>query len=406
MKNCTKIIVYLSVVILAFSCKNVTKKESNIKTVKEKSSVSAKDILGNPNFLAISYGGYRHVDHDIEPTLDDLKEDMLLLSAMGIKIVRTYKVHLPQASNLLKAITELKKENPNFEMYVMLGAWIDCKNARTEKADHNVESEANTPQIAKAVTLANQYPDIVKIIAVGNEAMVKWAESYYVQPAVILKWVSYLQDLKKSGKLNKDLWITSSDNFASWGGGDTEYHVKDLEAIKGEIRPGIVHRIDKETSGLLVVAKNAKALEDLSDQLRLKTVTRKYVALVDGVIPHNLGKVNAPIGRDPKNRQKMKCVDSGKQAVTNFKVLSRYEDYTLVECVLETGRTHQIRVHMAYINHPVVGDPKYGRRKTDTSHGQFLHAKTLGFIHPTTKEYMEFNAELPEYFKQHLETLE
>ena len=231
MKNCTKIIVYLSVVILAFSCKNVTKKESNIKTVKEKSSVSAKDILGNPNFLAISYGGYRHVDHDIEPTLDDLKEDMLLLSAMGIKIVRTYKVHLPQASNLLKAITELKKENPNFEMYVMLGAWIDCKNARTEKADHNVESEANTPQIAKAVTLANQYPDIVKIIAVGNEAMVKWAESYYVQPAVILKWVSYLQDLKKSGKLNKDLWITSSDNFASWGGGDAEYHVKDLEKL-------------------------------------------------------------------------------------------------------------------------------------------------------------------------------
>ena len=231
MKNCTKIIVYLSVVILAFSCKNVTKKESNIKTVKEKSSVSAKDILGNPNFLAISYGGYRHVDHDIEPTLDDLKEDMLLLSAMGIKIVRTYKVHLPQASNLLKAITELKKEDPNFEMYVMLGAWIDCKNARTEKADHNVESEANTPQIAKAVTLANQYPDIVKIIAVGNEAMVKWAESYYVQPAVILKWVSYLQDLKKSGKLNKDLWITSSDNFASWGGGDAEYHVKDLEKL-------------------------------------------------------------------------------------------------------------------------------------------------------------------------------
>ncbi|AIO19039.1 Ribosomal large subunit pseudouridine synthase D [Candidatus Izimaplasma bacterium HR1] len=184
------------------------------------------------------------------------------------------------------------------------------------------------------------------------------------------------------------------------------YHVKDLDAIKGEIRPGIVHRIDKETSGLLVVAKNAKALEDLSDQLRLKTVTRKYVALVDGVIPHNLGKVNAPIGRDPKNRQKMKCVDSGKASVTNFKVLSRYEDYTLIECVLETGRTHQIRVHLAYIDHPVVGDPKYGRRKTDTTNGQFLHAKTLGFIHPTTKEYMEFNADLPDYFKEHLETLE
>lgn len=184
------------------------------------------------------------------------------------------------------------------------------------------------------------------------------------------------------------------------------YHVKDLQAIKGEIRPGIVHRIDKETSGLLVVAKNPKALEDLSDQLRLKTVTRKYVALVDGVIPHNLGKVNAPIGRDPKNRQKMKCVKGGKEAVTNFKVLNRYEDNTLIECQLETGRTHQIRVHLAYIDHPVVGDPKYGRRKTDVTHGQYLHAQTLGFIHPTTKEYMEFTSELPEFFKNHLETLE
>ena len=184
------------------------------------------------------------------------------------------------------------------------------------------------------------------------------------------------------------------------------HHVKDLEAIKGEIRPGIVHRIDKETSGLLVVAKNAKALESLSNQLKEKTVTRKYVALVDGVIPHNLGKINAPIGRDPKNRQKMKCVDGGKEAVTNFKVLTRYEENTLIECVLETGRTHQIRVHLAFINHPVVGDPKYGRRKTDTTHGQFLHAKTLGFIHPTTNEYVEFDSELPPFFTEQLDTLE
>lgn len=184
------------------------------------------------------------------------------------------------------------------------------------------------------------------------------------------------------------------------------YHVKDLEAIKGEFRPGIVHRIDKETSGLLVVAKNTKALESLSNQLKDKTVTRKYYALVDGVIPHNLGKINAPIGRDPKNRQKMKCVDGGKEAVTNFRVLERYTDHTLVECVLETGRTHQIRVHLNYINYPVVGDPKYGRKKTDTTHGQFLHAKTLGFVHPTTNEYMEFDSELPAYFQAFLDTLE
>lgn len=180
------------------------------------------------------------------------------------------------------------------------------------------------------------------------------------------------------------------------------HHVKDLQAIKGEIRPGIVHRIDKETSGLLMVAKNPKALEHLGEQLRLKTVTRKYIALVEGVIPHNLGKVNAPIGRDPKNRQKMKCVENGKVAVTNFKVLDRFEKHTLVECVLETGRTHQIRVHMLYIGYPIFGDSKYGKRKTDTEFGQYLHAQTLGFIHPTTEEYMEFKSELPEYFKEKL----
>jgi exo-beta-1,3-glucanase (GH17 family) len=218
-----KIFISFLVITLLFSCADKLIKGAD---------VTAADILGNPNYLAISYGGYRDVNHDIEPTVDELKEDMKILSAMGIKIVRTYKVHLPHASNVLKAISELKKENPDFEMYVMLGAWIDCENAWTDKApNHNVESEANAPQITKAVALANQYPDIVKIIAVGNEAMVKWATGYFVQPAVILKWVTYLQDLKKSGKLNKDLWITSSDNFASWGGGGAEYHVKDLEKL-------------------------------------------------------------------------------------------------------------------------------------------------------------------------------
>jgi len=184
------------------------------------------------------------------------------------------------------------------------------------------------------------------------------------------------------------------------------HHVKDFKAIKGEVRPGIVHRIDKETSGLLVVAKTPLVFENLADQLRAKTVTRKYIALVEGVIPHNLGKVNAPVGRDPKNRQKMTVVDGGKPAVTNFKVIGRYEKNTLVECVLETGRTHQIRVHLNYIGFPLVGDPKYGQRRTDTTHGQFLHAETLGFVHPVTEEYMEFHSELPEYFSAFLTTLE
>ena len=194
--------------------------------------ISAQDILGNPAYLAMSYGGYRHADHGIEPSIDQLKEDMRLLAAMGIKMLRTYKVHKPQAAHLLKAISELKQEDPTFEMYVMLGAWIDCKNAWTDQEpDHNEESEANASQILVAAYLANKYPDIVKVIAVGNEAMVKWAATYYVQPRVILKWVNHLQGLKKEGKLPEDLWITSSDNFASWGGGGEEYHVEDLNEL-------------------------------------------------------------------------------------------------------------------------------------------------------------------------------
>ncbi len=209
-----------------YNCKN---NEPAKPVMKE---ITAKDILGNPAYLAMSYGGYRHADHGIEPAIDQLKDDMKLLAAMGVKIVRTYKVHLPEATNLLKAISELKQEDPTFEMYVMLGAWIDCKNAWTDQEpDHNEESEANASQMLVAVYLANKYPDIVKIIAVGNEAMVKWAATYYVQPRVILKWVNHLQGLKKEGKLPEDLWITSSDNFASWGGGGEEYHVEDLNEL-------------------------------------------------------------------------------------------------------------------------------------------------------------------------------
>lgn len=183
------------------------------------------------------------------------------------------------------------------------------------------------------------------------------------------------------------------------------YHINDFQAIKGDIRPGIVHRIDKETSGLLVVAKTPQALEHLSNQMKEKTTKRSYIALVEGVIPHNVGKITAPIGRDPKNRQRMAVVEGGKDAVTHFTVLQRFEEYTLIECVLETGRTHQIRVHMNYINYPIVGDPKYGRRRTETTHGQYLHAKTLGFVHPITNKYIEFDSELPQYFKEHLESM-
>lgn len=199
---------------------------------KENIELTAGEILGNPEYLAISYGGYRTNTRDTQPTIEELMEDLKILHAMNIRILRTYNTTLPHASNILKAIRQLKNTEEYFEMYVMLGAWIDCKNARTEERDHHREDiENNTAEIQQAVDLASQYPDIVKIIAVGNEAMVKWAESYYVQPEVILKWVNYLQSLKAGGKLPKDLWITSSDNFASWGGGDSLYHTQDLVSL-------------------------------------------------------------------------------------------------------------------------------------------------------------------------------
>ena len=217
------------ILIVGIACTN--KKSNNFADQKE-NNLSAKDILGDPKYPAISYGGYRQKSRDIQPTLEELREDMKLLYAMGIRIIRTYNVQLPHASNVLKAIASLKAENPDFEMYVMLGAWIDCKNAWTDQpVDHNVESELNAAEIDRAVALANRYPDIVKVLAVGNEAMVKWATAYFVQADVILKWVTHLQNLKKEDKLSNDLLITSSDNFASWGGGDSEYHTPDLEAL-------------------------------------------------------------------------------------------------------------------------------------------------------------------------------
>ncbi|WP_042456216.1 RluA family pseudouridine synthase [Neobacillus dielmonensis] len=182
-------------------------------------------------------------------------------------------------------------------------------------------------------------------------------------------------------------------------------HCKDLSGINGVLRPGIVHRIDKDTSGLLMVAKNDMAHEGLVNQLVNKTVTRKYKALVHGIIPHDFGTIDAPLGRDPKERQSMTVVDNGKHAVTHFHVLERFKDFTFIECQLETGRTHQIRVHMKYIGYPLAGDPKYGPKKTLDIGGQALHAGILGFTHPRTNEYLEFSAPLPEYMEQLLDSL-
>ncbi|OLP66517.1 Ribosomal large subunit pseudouridine synthase D [Bacillus pumilus] len=183
-------------------------------------------------------------------------------------------------------------------------------------------------------------------------------------------------------------------------------HCHDLSGINGVMRPGIVHRIDKDTSGLLMVAKNDLAHESLVNQLVAKTVTRKYTAVVHGIIQHDTGTIDAPIGRDKKDRQSMTVTkENAKQAVTHFDVMERFKEFTVVECRLETGRTHQIRVHMKYIGYPLAGDPKYGPRKTVDFNGQLLHAGVLGFDHPRTGEYIEFSAPIPQDMQAFIDSL-
>lgn len=185
------------------------------------------------------------------------------------------------------------------------------------------------------------------------------------------------------------------------------YHCKDLSGINGVIRPGIVHRIDKDTSGILVVAKNDESHNNLAKQFKDHSIKREYYALVEGKFSKLEGSIDKPIGRNKKDRLKMGIVEDGKRAVTHYEVIEQYnKGLSLVKCRLETGRTHQIRVHMASISHPLVGDLVYGNKKPKLNiNGQVLHAKTLGFIHPRTNKYMEFDSNLPEYYMELLETL-
>lgn len=183
------------------------------------------------------------------------------------------------------------------------------------------------------------------------------------------------------------------------------YHIKDLSTINGIVRPGIVHRIDMDTSGLLMIAKNDQAHQALASELKDKKSLRKYLAIVHGNLPNDHGVIEAPIGRSEKDRKKQAVTAKGKPAVTHFKVLERFGSYTLVELRLETGRTHQIRVHMAYIGHPLAGDPLYGPRKTLKGRGQFLHAQTLGFTHPRTGKLVEFSVQPPAIFQETLDKL-
>ncbi len=185
------------------------------------------------------------------------------------------------------------------------------------------------------------------------------------------------------------------------------YHCKDnLSGINGELRPGIVHRIDMDTTGLLVVCKNDYSHNFLADQLKTHSITRKYHAIVYNSVKEDDGTVNAPIGRNPSDRKKMSIVHNGREAITHYHVIERMQNFSYIECQLETGRTHQIRVHMTSINHPLLGDTLYGPQNCKYNlQGQTLHAKVLGFIHPRTKEYMEFEVPLPEYFEKLLNIL-
>ena len=183
------------------------------------------------------------------------------------------------------------------------------------------------------------------------------------------------------------------------------YYTKHLSDVGGSTRPGIVHRIDKDTSGLLLIAKTNQIHEILADDFKNKRIKREYIALLDGVFKNGSATIDAPIGRDKQNRERMSVVEDGKHAITHMKVLKRYDGYTLVSCVLETGRTHQIRVHMAYIGYPIHNDPVYSKKEAD-SFGQFLHSYKMNFIHPITKKEMEFICPLPKYFEDFLKELE
>lgn len=222
MKFSIKLLLIISFASLLFGCNQ-----------ESKTDITAADILGNPEYLAFSYGGYRENTREVVPTIEELKDDMKILSAMGVKLIRTYNTQqYGHTANLLQGIKQLKDEDSSFEMYVMLGTWIECEGAWSASANHKAGNvENNTAEIEAAVKMAQTYPDIVKIIAVGNEAMVQWAINYFVYPNVILKWVNYLKELRDSGKIPSGVWITSSDNYESWGGGAKSYQTDELAAL-------------------------------------------------------------------------------------------------------------------------------------------------------------------------------
>ena len=286
---------------------------------------------------------------------------------------------------------EIKVEEKDIRIDRYLVENLDYSRSKIEKLIKNKDILVNDKEIKKSYILKEN--DIIDIKEIDEEEI-------NIEPEKMdLDIVYEDNDVIVVNKANKVVVHPACGNRSGTLVNGLLYHSKNLSSINGEFRPGIVHRIDADTTGLLMIAKNDKAHKILADQLKEKTTHRVYYALVWGVINNETGTVDAPIGRDPKDRKKMAVTpDNSKEAITHFRVIERYKNATLIELKLETGRTHQIRVHMKYIGHPVVNDPVYSNKPLFDDSGQCLHAKELGFIHPTTNEFMKFDSELPECF--------
>ena len=289
----------------------------------------------------------------------------------------------------------------------------NCKNIRLDKALKNLVPDKSRSYLSQLISegkiLVNgkecKSSDIVKL---NDEITIEEIESKSLDVAATdmnLDIVYEDEDVAIVNKPKNMVVHPANGNYDNTLVNGLLYELDELSEINGVVRPGIVHRIDKDTTGLLMIAKNDLASKSLTEQLKNHSCKRRYHALVHGVINESKGRINAPIGRDKNDRKKMAVVKDGKQAVTNFTVLKRFKEFTYIECALETGRTHQIRVHMQFIGHPIVGDQTYGRRKPIGDQGQFLHAKIIGFEHPRTNEWVEFDSDIPQYFKDFMNEL-
>lgn len=297
---------------------------------------------------------------------------------------------------MVKIIIEKNDINQRLDKY-LFDSLDDLSRNEIQKMIENEEITVNNLKSKPAYKLRENDEIIIRYVE---------EEELIIKPEDIALNIIYEDD--KIIVINKPSGMVVHPGYGNYEGtlvNALMHYTNKLSLFHGDVRAGIVHRIDKETSGLLVVAKTDAALFALEQQFKNRSVVRKYYALVHGVINHNYGKIDAPITRNKNDRKLMAVSENGKEAISHFNVIERFKNHTLLEVSLETGRTHQIRVHLKYIGYPVVGDNQYGLRKDPYKKGQLLHAKTLGFMHPRNKDYLEFNSELPDEFINYLNNL-